>query len=195
LKKNFTKYLRPVFLATMLFACVGTAAAQGPVVADNNTTSELTMGATVRTAVRLELTQGSGALGLTANHATGICSLAFGNVNGLGLGTPAGGFTVDADAAGALYKTPISLTPIFSGFTTEDATIEVEQDATGDTSVAREGTSGISSSSTVSTTIPASVTAAGASGTLIERFVGIHAARTEAAGAVSVKLIYKNHLT
>jgi hypothetical protein len=187
---KFAKYFRPAFLALMLFACVGTAAAQGPVVGTATTTSELEISATVQTAVRLNISTGSGGATVSGSSATGLFSLSFGNVNGLGLGTPAAGVSVVADGSGALYKTPINLTPIYSGFTTETATIEVEQDAAGDTSVTREGNSSISASSTVSTSTPASVASGSASGVAIERYVGVYAARTEAAGAKSATLIY-----
>jgi hypothetical protein len=148
------------------------------------------MSATVQTAVQLNISTGSGGATVSGSNATGLFSLSFGNINGLGLGTPAAGVSVVADASGALYKTPVNLTPVYSGFTTETATIEVEQDAAGDTSLAREGNSSISSSSTVSTSTPASVTSGGASGVAVERYVGMYAARSEAAGAKSATLIY-----
>ena len=187
---TFTKCLRLTFLPVVLFLCVGTAAAQGPVVNNNTTTSELEMSATVQTAVQLNLSTGSGGATVSGSIATGLFAISFGNVNGLGLGTPAAGVAVDVDGSGALYKTPINLTPVYSGFTTESATIEVEQDAAGDTALAREGNSSISASSTVSTTTPASVATGGASGTPIERYVGMYVARTEVAGAKTATLIY-----
>jgi hypothetical protein len=182
--------LRFAILAASLFVFGGAAFAQGPVVSAATTTSELEMSATVQTAVQLNISTGAGGATVSGSNATGLFSISFGNVNGLGLGTPAAGVSVVADASGALYKTPINLTPVYSGFTTETATLEVVQDAAGDTALAREGNSSISSASTVSTTTPASVATGGASGVAIERFVGMYAARTEAAGAKSATLIY-----
>ncbi|HEY0321206.1 MAG TPA: hypothetical protein VGC66_09650 [Pyrinomonadaceae bacterium] len=187
---NFRSPLRLALLLTALFVFGGAAYAQGPVVGASTTTSELEMSATVQTAVQLNLSTGSGGATVSGSNSTGLFSLSFGNVNGLGLGTPAAGVSVVADASGALYKTPINLTPVYSGFTTETATIEVQQDAAGDTALAREGNSSISSSSTVSTSTPSSVASGAASGVAIERYVGMYAARTEAAGAKSATLVY-----
>lgn len=187
---TFRSPLRFAILLAALFVFGGAAYAQGPAVGSATTTSELEMSATVQTAVQLNISTGSGGATVSGSNSTGLFSLSFGNVNGLGLGTPAAGISVVADASGALYKTPINLTPVYSGFTTETATIEVEQDAAGDTALAREGNSSISSSSTVSTSTPASVASGAASGVAIERYVGMYAARTEAAGAKSATLIY-----
>jgi hypothetical protein len=187
---TFRSPLRFAVLLAALFVFGGAAYAQGPVTGAATTTSELEMSATVQTAVQLNVSTGAGGATVSGSNATGLFSLSFGNINGLGLGTPAAGVSVVADASGALYKTPINLTPVYSGFSTETATVEVEQDAAGDTALAREGNSSISSSSTVSTSTPASVASGGASGVSIERYVGMYAARTEAAGAKSATLIY-----
>lgn len=187
---TFRSPLRFAILLAALFVFGGAAYAQGPAVGSATTTSELEMSATVQTAVQLNLSTGAGGATVSGSNSTGLFSLSFGNVNGLGLGTPAAGVSVVADASGALYKTPINLTPVYSGFTTETATIEVEQDAAGDTALAREGNSSISSSSTVSTSTPASVASGAESGAAVERYVGMYVSRGEAAGAKSATLIY-----
>jgi hypothetical protein len=187
---TFRSPLRLLGMLAALFVFGGAAYAQGPVVNASSTTAELEMSATVQTAVQLNISTGAGGATVSGSNATGLFSVNFGNVNGLGLGTPAAGVSVVADASGALYKTPINLTPVYSGFTTETATIEVTQDAAGDTQVAREGNSSISSASTVSTSTPASVASGAASGAAIERYVGVYVPHTEAAGAKSATLIY-----
>jgi hypothetical protein len=148
------------------------------------------MSANVQTAVQLNISQGAGGATVNGSDSTGLYSIDFGNVNGLGLGTPAAGVTVVADSSGALYKTPINLTPIYSGFTIESATIEVEQDAAGDTALTREDDSSISASSMVSTSTPATIATGATSGVAIERNVGMYVSRTEAAGAKTATLIY-----
>ncbi len=182
--------MRFLMFVVLTLVITGTAAAQGPAVGTNTTTSELAMTATVETAVQLNISTGAGGATVAGSTATGLFSISFGNVNGLGVGTPAAGITVVTDGSGALYKTPINLTPIYSGFTTETATITVSQDAAGDTALAREGDSNISSGSTVSTTTPASVATGAGSGVPFERFVGLYVPRTEAAGAKTATLIY-----
>lgn len=187
---TFRSTLRFASLLAAFFAFGSAAYAQGPALNTGTTTSELEMSATVQTAVQLNISTGAGGATVSGSNATGLFNISFGNINGLGVGTPTAGVTVVADASGALYKTPINLTPLYSGFTTETATIEVEQDAAGDTTLTREGNSSISASSTVSTTTPASVASGGASGAAVERYVGLYAARSEAAGAKSATLIY-----
>lgn len=186
LVKDFLRYL---FVVAALVAFAGTAAAQGPVIDNNTTTSNLEMTATVQTAVQLNISTGAGGATVSGSTSTGLFSIAFGNVNGLGLGTPAAGVTVTVDSSGALYKTPINLTPIYSGFDTETADITVEAGTSGDEDLAREGSSSISSSSTVSAT-PVSAISNAASGSNNERYVGFYIPRTEATGAKTATLIY-----
>ena len=186
LVKDFLRYL---FVVAALVAFAGTAAAQGPVIDNNTTTSNLEMTATVQTAIQLNISTGAGGATVSGSTSTGLFSIAFGNVNGLGLGTPAAGVTVTVDSSGALYKTPINLTPIYSGFDTETADITVEAGTSGDEDLAREGSSSISSSSTVSPT-PVSAISNAASGSNNERYVGFYIPRTQATGAKTATLIY-----
>lgn len=187
---TFRSPLSLALLLAALFAFCGSAYAQGPVTNASSTSSELELTATVQTAVQLNISTVLGGATVSGSTSTGLFAINFGNVNGLGVGSVASGVTVVADSSGALYKTPISLSPVYSGFTDETASIEVEQDAAGDTQVAREGNSSISASSTVSTSTPASVATGKASGSSVERYVGIYVARAEAAGAKSATLIY-----
>jgi hypothetical protein len=187
---TFNNSLRSAVFFAILSISAAIAAAQGPVIDSNTTTSELEMSAMVQTAVQLNISTGSGGASVSGSDSTGLFSVSFGNINGLGLGTPVAGVSIVVDSSGALYKTPINLTPVYSGFTTETATIEVQQDPGGDTALAREDSSSISAASTVSTVTPAPVTSGAASGVAFERFVGMYAARTEPAGAKSATLIY-----
>lgn len=182
-------FMRYSFVVAALCVFAGTAAAQGPVFDNDTTTSNLEMTATVQTAVQLNISTGAGGASVSGSTSTGLFSIAFGNVNGLGLGTPAAGVSVTVDASGALYKTPINLTPVYSGFTTETADITVEAGASGNEDLAREGSSSISSSSTVSGT-PATAVSNAASGSSNERYVGFYIPRTEATGAKTATLIY-----
>ncbi len=185
---SIRNFMKVAGTSAVLFVCAGIAAAQGPVVDNNTTTSELSMTAMVQTAVRLEISTGNGGAEVTGEN--GEFSISFGEINGLGLGEPAAGIDVVVNGSGALYKTPINLTPIYSGFTTETATIEVEQDAAGDTAMAREGDASITFNSTVPTAQPSPVVSGAASGVAIPRWVGMYAARTEAAGSKTATLIY-----
>jgi hypothetical protein len=72
-----------------------------------------------QTAVQLTLSTASG--GATINSASDY-SLAFGNVNALGIG-PGAGFTTIPVAGGMIYYTPILLNPAFAEFTALTASI------------------------------------------------------------------------
>jgi len=86
-----------------------------------NATVTLTLTTTVQSAVQLTLSTATG--GATINPASDF-NLAFGNVNGLGIG-PAAGFTTTSVAGGMIYHTPYLLNPAFSDFTSTTSTIEV----------------------------------------------------------------------
>lgn len=182
-----TYALRIAGFSTLLFACAGIAAAQGPVANATTTTSELEMSANVQTALQLNISTGTAGATVTGSNATGLFAVNFGNVNGLGLGTPTAGVSKTTDATGSTYTTPINLTPVYSGFTTETADVTVEQGASADQAIAREGGSagGVAA---VTTAVAAFSNAA--SGSANERFVGFRIARTEAAGAKTATLIY-----
>jgi hypothetical protein len=152
------------------------------------TNSQLEMTAEVQTALQLNISTGTGGATVSGSNATGLFSVDFGTVNGLGLGSPNAGVAVAADGSGALYKTPINLTPVYSGFNGETADVAVIGGASGDEDLAREGSSSISSSSTV--TLSHAAFSGAASGSANERFVGFYIPRTEVAGAKTATLIY-----
>jgi hypothetical protein len=182
------KYLcySSVILALLAFA--GTASAQGPS-ASATTTSNLEMTATVQTAVQLNMSTGTGGAVLSGSNSTGLFSISFGNVNGLGAGTPASGVTVVTDATGALYKTPINLTPVYTGFAVAGtAHVSVDKGGSGDEALAREGAVGMTAADTVIATH--SCFALAASGSNNERWVGFYIPRTTLFGAKTATLIY-----
>lgn len=180
---TLTNTLRIAGLSILLFALAGIAAAQGPEIG-NTTTSELEMSANVQTALQLNI---SGTL-VTGDEATGLFAIAFGNVNGLGLGTPTTGVTVTTvDATGALYTAPINLTPVYSGFTTETATVDVEAGTSADQAIAREGAN---AGSVAAVTTQVNAFSGAVSDSLNARTVGFRIDRDEAAGAKEATLIY-----
>jgi hypothetical protein len=177
------KNLRFSFILLALCAFAGTAAAQ------SGAAPQLEMSANVQTAMQLTISAGDGGAEVV-DDGGGAFSINFVNVNGLGLGSPAAGVSVVASGSGALYKTPINLTPIFSGYTTEKANVSVLAGTSGDEDLAREGDGSISSSSTVSAVTPAPVVVQANSGSDNERWVGFWIPRTEAAGGKTATLIY-----
>jgi hypothetical protein len=182
-------YLSYSVLLLALFAFARTTAAQGPAVNLDSTTSNLQMTTTVETAVQLNMSTGNGGATLSGSNSTGLFSIAFGSVNGLGAGTPATGITVIADANGALYKTPINLTPVFTGFAlVGTANVSVDKGNSGDEGLAREGAVGMTASDTV--VVNHSCFAGAASGSNNERWVGFYIPRNTLAGSKTATLIY-----
>lgn len=197
---SIKKYLSYTTVILALFVFAGTAAAQGTVYDASSTFSTLTMTATVQTALNLDIsTHGSGAT-VTGTAGSGAFGLDFGNVNGLGLGTPASNVSKAAVTGGFLYTTPIVLTASYSGFAGETASIKVHQpaaDGAAAVDMAREG----SSASILSGTLPASAVAATAfnaavtNGQSIDRYVGVlvrnaNAGATDEAGTRTMHLVY-----
>lgn len=76
---------------------------------------------TVQTAVQLTLGTAPGGVAVTAGA---DYAMAFGNVNGLGIG-PGAGLTTVAAAGGVIYSTPYLLNPAFTDFTSTTGTIKV----------------------------------------------------------------------
>ena len=137
---NFIKQFRYGFLLAAVFLCAGTASAQGPVNGAAVTTSNLAVSATFQSALQLDIATATA--GSTVGGSLGVYTLGFGNVNGLGIGTPGTNITRTSVSGGYMYTTPITLTPGFSGFAGATATVTVGQDAADDAaskSAAREG--------------------------------------------------------
>jgi hypothetical protein len=184
---KLTNILRFAGISTLLFAFAGIAAAQGPAINTNTTTSELEMSANVQTAVQLNISSVVGGASVTGDNATGLFAVNFGNLNGLGLGTFATGVSLTAlDGTGALYTTPINLTPVFSGFD-GSASVTIEAGASADQAIAREGAT---AGGVVAVDAQTNAFSGAASESLNTRYVGFRIDRTELAGAKEATFIY-----
>ena len=197
--KNYLS-LSVILLGT--FALAGSASAQtGPVRNGLSSNSQLNLSANAQNALQLDITTAGGGAtvtGATGNASTGVFSLDFGDVNGLGIGTPASGVTVQIQAGGALYTSPVSLTPRYSGHVNSSASVSVLLDGTAGNAAGRTATregAAAASVSAPSTTVPNIFTSAASSGTSITRFVGVFVSNANGAsavsGALSSRLIYE----
>lgn len=195
---NFIKQLRYTFLLAALFAFAGTASAQGTVYNAAATTSNLAVSATFQSALKLDIATATAGAEVSGLAGGGVFSVGLGNVNGLGLGTPASNVTKTAVSGGFTYTTPITLTPSFSGFATTTAAITVGQDATDDAaslSAAREGAAASSVAVLPAVASARVVAATAASGTPFDRYVGFYVpaannAGIALAGARVMNLVY-----
>lgn len=166
-----------------------------------SSSSQLNISATAQNAIQIDVSTAAGGatvVGATGSSSTGVFSLNFGNVNGLGIGTPIPGVNVTTDENGATYRTPITLTPRFSGFLSPVATVTVKKDGGAGNAVGqeatREGDDG-DSLVTVSVLDTTLVTATAQSGVPITRYVGLFISNTNGANAVignlESRLIYQ----
>lgn len=177
--------LRIAGFSTLLFACAGIAAAQG-----TTASSDLAMGATVQTAVQLNISTSVAPAGAAVSGAAGSgeFTVSLGDVNGLGIGTPATGVSVVADSTGATYSTPINVTPVFSGFTGGIASVTKAAGGGANDTIAYEGDS--AATMAVMTTTTAAFGGA-ASESTNTRYVGFRIARTEVAGVKAAIIMYE----
>jgi hypothetical protein len=185
---TLSKLIRCAMLLAGFFTISQTAFAQGQVIDNDTTTAELSMSANAQTVLSLAISTNGGAT-VSAN-APGEFSINLGDVNGLGVGTPATGVSVAAGSSGATYTTPITLTPTFSGFSSANATITVERSATGGNSLGddavREGAAANSVDTVDGTAVE--VTATATTTTPITRYVGFFVSKANGTGYVSGSL-------
>jgi len=138
-------------------------------------TCNLTINLSVQNAVQFTLAT-SGA-GLTISTASDFTST-WGNVNGLGVGTPISGLTAHSVSGGMVYETPISLLPVYSSFTSTTGTLSVyvSSNFAHSTLLAMKdtGTSG-GPYTTISLTSasPTSITTTAASNATTTRYLGL----------------------
>ena len=195
--------LRTFVLLGILATLGATSAhAQGPSITSPST-SNLTISATAQSALQIDIATASGGAtvtGAVAENSTGVFSVSFGNVNGLGIGSPTSGVSITSrDSSGTLYTSPIKLTPYFSGFTSTTATVKVYQDATtsaNSQAAVREGSAPGSVAAVPTTALTANtVTSTAASGTDITRYVGLFVSNanggSSVTGALAPKVIYE----
>jgi hypothetical protein len=196
---TFKTPFRLLVMVTAVFAFAGMVAAQGTVYNSSPSTSNLAVSATVQSALNLDISSDSEGVTVGGTAGSGSFTLDFGNVNGLGVGTPATNVTKSAVAGGFLYTTPITLTPNFSGFEGYSAaSIKVEQAVSDDApskAAAREGISASINGATVLTTGATAFTVLAANGTPITRYIGVKVlsgnnTANSNAGARSINLVY-----
>jgi hypothetical protein len=202
---SFRRSLNLAFTFVALLVCAVSASAQadlGPQRGSGTSSSQLNITANGQASLQIDIsTHASGATvtGVTGKDSTGVFGLDFGDVNALGLGTPTAGVTVDVSSGtGALYTTPITLTPRWAGFGGTDATITVVMDAASGNALGRAATrEGAAAASVVapSVLLPNAFSTNAANKTAITRYVGIFVSDANGAGAVSgalsSRLIYQ----
>ncbi|HEY0347104.1 MAG TPA: hypothetical protein VGC60_03010 [Pyrinomonadaceae bacterium] len=142
------------------------------------------------------------ATGATVTGSAGNFSIAFGNINGLGVGTLTSGITVSNSGTGATYTTPVTVKTVFSSCSggLQNQVIKVYQNATTSAksqAAAREG-SAAGSVVSVPTTLASATTIRTVSGNIsnqtLTRFVGLFVSNANGAGnvtgALAPKIIY-----
>lgn len=190
-------------VALLAFSASASAQADlGPQKNAATSSSQLNITANAVKAIQLDISTaatGATVVGNTGRTSTGIFSLDFGTVDGLGLSPGNANVTVDTtNPAGALYTTPVSLTPRYSGHGTSSSSISVIMSGTSGNAAGRSAArEGGSATTTVapSTTLANIFTTAASSGTAVTRYVGVFVSNANGASAVSgalnAQLIYQ----
>jgi len=161
----------------------------------------LNLTATIQTAIQIDISTASGGgtvIGGTGASSTGVFSIDFGNLNGLGLGSPAPGISTSVQSDGVLYSSPVTLRPYFTGFLSNNASISVYADPLGSNAAglaaAREGTS-TSAMSAISPVTPNVFTTTANNGVALTRYVGLFVGNLSGvsvlSGATNVRYIYQ----
>ena len=195
---------RLLLISALLFVAAHPTYAQanlgpqkGPAVTSSS--SQINLKANAQKAIQIDiLSSASGAAltGSTGPSSTGLFSLDFGQVDGLGLSSGAAGVTVTLSPTGALYSTPILLVPRFSGFATTTGSVSVSLDFTAGNLRGQLATrEGASPAAMASILTPATITTAATTGTPITRYVGLFISNANGpfavTGPLSSRLIYQ----
>ncbi len=150
----------------------------------NSSTATLTLVPSVQTA--MQLTLGTAPGGLSITPATDY-AVNFGNVNGLGIGTPSAGITKTAVAGGEVYATAYLIQPVFSDFasTTGHVSVYVSTDfAHPSTLTLQDATAATGPFTAIAKTAgsPTSISSTAASGSSITRYLGLKVSNANGAG-------------
>jgi hypothetical protein len=127
--------------------------------------------------------------GATVTGSGGAFSVSFGNVNGLGIFTPAPGVSVSKSSSGATYTTPVRVTVSYVGCVGGTRSTHIYQDSTTSSasqSAAREGAAAASVISVPTTQVSATqINTSPPSDTTITRFVGVFVSNANGASRVT----------
>ena len=159
--------------------------------------------AQVLTRLQIDLSTAPGGAtvnGQTGGFATGYFDIDFGNVNGLGIGPVQPGVSVTRQTNGALYTTPILLTPRWACLGCTTGTVKVWLDATAGNAAGqaavREGASAASVASlptSSATAIPITTTAINA--VSVTRYVGLFVSNangpSSVSGPLTARIVYQ----
>lgn len=139
----------------------------------------------VQTAVRLLLATAPS--GLTVSPGADY-AMNFGNVNGLGLGTPSAGLTVVSATGGVIYSTPYLIQPSFSSFlsTTSSVRVYVSTDFLHPSALEARDSAAAGGPYTAISKLsgsPTSITSSASSGSTLTRYLGLFVSASSGPGA------------
>jgi hypothetical protein len=112
----------------------------------------------------------------------------FGNVNGLGLGTPSAGLTVGSATGGVIYRTPYLIQPSFSSFlsTTASVRVYVSTDFLHPSALELRDAAASGGPYTAISKLsgsPTSITSSASSGSTLTRYLGLFVSASSGPGA------------
>jgi hypothetical protein len=159
-------------LVVLLLSSTGLAATSA--IGTNTVAPTLAISVNVQSAIELTLATGAtGPTPCTINTASDY-SMSFGNVNGLGVGTPSCGAVTLVTGSNATYATSYRLTPRFSGLSSTTASVVLTAPAFANPTVLtlKEGATTGGLVAVPSTPGPAQITGL-SSGATVERYLGV----------------------
>jgi hypothetical protein len=175
--KLFTKTL-VLLVAVMLFSMAGFAANSA---AGNTVSPTLRVNVNVQSAVQLTLSTGT-QCPIANGTAPDDYAINFGNVNGLGAGSPTCG-TVTPGSGNATYSTDYQITPTFTGSTGPGTITVAQTSAFTHSSILTLKEGATAATMNTLTTTAAQISNSAASGTPITRFLGVTVAVQNGPGA------------
>jgi hypothetical protein len=162
-------------LVVLLLSSTGLAATSAT--GTNTVAPTLAISVTVQSAVELTLGSGGSPPGTpcTINPGGGgDYNLSFGNVNGLGVGTPTCGGVTSVTASNATYATSYKLTPRFSGQSSATGSIVLTAPAFANPTILTLKEGATTGTLVAVPSAPGSAQITGlASGTAVERYLGV----------------------
>jgi len=164
----------PAMLVLLLVSSVGLTATSAT--NTNTVAPTLVISVNVQSAVQLTLATGTSGPTPCAINAGGggDYNLSFGNVNGLGVGTPTCGAVASVTSSDATYATSYQLTPSFSGLSSTTASVVLTAAAFANPSILtlKEGATTGTLTAVPSAPGPAQITGLSSS-VAVERYLGV----------------------
>lgn len=180
--KLFSSSLRRLSALAFVLAFAATGLAQS----GTTTTGNVYVNATIATSAYVDVDAAAGGLATSSHDPGGDgTTFDFGTLDAYGFGGAPTGVSINRQAGGTLFSTPYKITPHFSGFDSQTASLKIEQsdgNSSEDMAVIREGATAQTVGSVPVSGAGSNFTTTAQSGTAITRYLGIYVANGNGSG-------------